>query len=127
MRRNMYGSFFPFLCARSVKLRVCFYFFFFSCYTTLLDFFDLIKVLISPSALKHTILSSVFAHTHNSRTRFCPVQLSYFTLLLKIFFSQFLRTEQSVSSAGHTELSNNDFLSKGGHIYAGLLLNARQR
>lgn len=67
MRRNIYGIFFLSMRARSVKLRVCFYFFF-SCYVILLYFGDIVKALIFPSALKHMISSSVFAHAHNLRT-----------------------------------------------------------
>ena len=94
---------------------------------TLLYFGDLVKALIFPSALKHMIFSSVFAHKHNSRTQACTSSAILFHSLLKTFFSQFLRTEQSISSAGHTELSKNDILSKGGLVYAALLLNAQQR
>ena len=61
--------FFPYTCARSVKLRLCFYLFFLVILHYKI-FGDLIKALIFLSALKHMILSSVFAHTHNSRTQF---------------------------------------------------------
>lgn len=67
MRRNIYGIFFSFY-ARTQREIACLLLFFFSCYVILLYFGDIVKALIFPSALKHMISSSVFAHAHNLRT-----------------------------------------------------------
>lgn len=126
MRRNIYGIFFLSMRARSVKLRVCFYFFFFLlCYIIIL-WWPRESTNLSECAETYDIFFRVCA-----RVQFENIGLFSSAILfhpsLKIFFSQFLRTEQSISSAGHIELSKNDFLSEGGRVYTGLLLNAQQR
>lgn len=126
MRRNIYGICFSFY-ARTQREIACLllFFFFLLCYI-IIFWWHRESTNLSECAETYDIFFRVCA-----RAQFENIGLFSSAILfhpsLKIFFSQFLRTEQSISSAGHIELSKNDFLSEGGRVYTGLLLNAQQR